>query len=380
LGHAVTTQTHEVRKVSHGPHSASTASIDQEGRIRALLGRAAHLDPSPFVISGAIEVLRREVAHPLAAVVEAALAVVADLESSLEPPPHADQAADIELAFDLVGEPGQDAAGEEPSCDAEILRLCFGARHELVPVRGQLEAQGASHEQLLVACDRARRKLRRSLVALGEARARADGRSFGAEDDATDAVQGAVAVRYLYAKFGEALGSCSDDAPINDVHGALRRAATAFAMLFGDPDFAEVRVADRMLLQGLQRRTLAWGRSPDRREGLRLYGDIRSAGQLLRAINLRQELQAHDAALLIDLQAELDACTALADSGRLERVAGRMRALRGLDDALDDLLRRIYGGTPLPTLLPALRREVRRLARFRPTPQPPPSGLEGSHG
>lgn len=338
--------------------------VNADAKIADLLHRAVRLDPSPHVISGSDEGLRTQVANPLAAIVTEAIDVATHLESELETPAGAEDDAELDRAFDLMGDERQAASIRPPSMHADVLRLCFAVRHELGPVRDQLTSAAASHDQRLVACDRARRKLRRSLVGLGEALARSAGRAFTVEDELNDNVQVAVAVRYLYVKFREALPECAEDAGTDEVTRALRRAATALAMLLGDDDFGEVRVADQMLLKSLQRRTLAWGRNPDRREGLRLYGDIRSAAELLRAINLRQELQAHDTQLLVQLQDELGRGED-ADPAGLQRLAGRMRALRGLDDGLDDLLRRAYGGQPLPTLLPRLRQEIDRLVNLR---------------
>jgi hypothetical protein len=317
------------------------------------------LDPSPYVV-GAREGLRDGVAQPLLVLIDESL----DLARSLEGPETgqtgaADPELNLDLAFGPEGEDAQPTAPNTSEDDGSLAAFCFAIQHELGPVRNQLADTTADHELILVACDRACRKLRRSLSALAGALGAGRGRTTGTQDPWTDRASAAVAVRTIYTKFREALASGPDGTDASQVFAAMRRSATALAVLCGDEDFSEVRVQDRLLLRSLQRRTLAWGRSPDVRTGMQLYGDIRAAADLLRAINMRQELLAHDAQLIEE------AALAIAQDGlsqpRLALLVGRMRALRGLDDELDQLLKRAYRGEGLDGLRTPLTDALHRL-------------------
>ncbi|MFW5876812.1 MAG: hypothetical protein ACOCXM_08745 [Myxococcota bacterium] len=340
---------------SKRPATGSTSA----DRSRHLLHRAAALDPSTHVIGTSREELREAIASPLAQLVREGLALADELEAARATDPEADD-MDFDLAFGPMDDEPSASPCQQDRQSSHVLAVCFGLRHELAPLETQLSDATATHEQLLVACDRARRKLRRSLTALTHALAQEAGRAVDLSDETDGRVDAAVAVRYMYTKFREALPDCPHEPDERRVTACLRRAATALAMLCGDGDFADVRLQDRLLLRDLQRRTLAWGRMPDPREGVRLYSDIRSAADLLRAINMRQELRAHDAQLLLELEARLDELDT--DDPELEHLIGRMRALRGLDDELDVLLRRAYAHEPLADLVPMIRAVVHRLA------------------
>jgi hypothetical protein len=290
--------------------------------------------------------------------VDQALSLAQELEPAFEEAP---SETDLDLAFGPSTEKHpQPARGgaSTGTCDG-VAAYCFALQHELRPVADALSRCEADHEEILVACDRAGRKLRRSLSALASTLARAEGRPSNLPESWVDRAGSAVAVRTLYAKFRKALASGPDGTDSAQVARALRRAATALAVLCGDEDFGEVRIQDRLLLRSLQRRILAWGRSPHVQEGLRLYGDIWAAGELLRAINMRQELRAHDADLVEGVCASLE--TEFQNERALREILGRLRALRGLDDELDDVLWRAYGGTPVRELDGPLRQAMTRL-------------------
>lgn len=329
-------------------------------RIERLFARVGGIDLSPHVLATTRDELYSGMVRPIEQLLDEALGIASELESAEGADENAVDDFDLDRAFGgkMPSLAPADAISSEPQ---SVSAVCFAMSHELGAVRRELRAPSASHEQLLVACDRARRKLRRSLRALGEAHGRQAGRTLALADDWTDRVQAAVAVRHMYTKFREALPDCPDDPDPAMVARLLRRAATALAMLCGDEDFDEVRLHDRLLLRDLQTRTLCWGRAPQAQAGARLYADIRSAADLLRAINLRQELRAHDVALVEELR-RLFAGGA-PSSGDLELLAGRMRELRGLDDDLDALLRRAYRAEPLAGLAPAIGHALDRLWR-----------------
>lgn len=91
-----------------------------------------------------------------------------------------------------------------------------------------------------------------------------------------------------------------------------------------------MRVADAALLRRQHERLLEWSRSgKPRAAGLQLLEDICTSASLLRDINRRQELRAHDTELIGALLASqsLDRADWLASLDRLI----------GLDDSLDRL-------------------------------------------
>ncbi|MFW6067282.1 MAG: hypothetical protein ACOC97_03015 [Myxococcota bacterium] len=331
--------------------------VDQ---IRAMIDRAGELDPSPYVFGGAEAELRSQVADPLAAVVDEALEVASQLEAAPTEVDGPHDTGNLDLAF---GERAQYDDAPITAADhtegQDVAAMCFALQHELQPVRHQLSAGHSNQEQLLVLCDRARRKLRRSLRALAHALARQAGEDIDLGDEGDVEVSAAVAVRYMYGKFRRALPACDGESSLPGISRCLRRAATALAMLIGDEDFAEVRVADRLLLRELQQRTLSWGRNPDAAEGRRIYSDICSAAELLRGINMRQELRRHDADLLAELAAHLERPDLTA--AELRNALVRMRALHGMDDELDALLASAYAGEPLEGLMSRLRQCVSTL-------------------
>lgn len=208
--------------------------------------------------------------------------------------------------------------------------LCFASAFELKRVqRGLLEADGP--DDRLEALEAARRKLLRALRAVlatdgtttGSTPHDADASPYRAED-----VECALAVRRLYANFRRALRPATDESN-EGVLAALRYAAGALAALASEPAYAHVRASDRAPLRRLRDRMLIWARH-DRSVsvGLELLEDVTTAADLLRGINRRQELRAHDVASIRELSRGPgnDAAAWLS----------QLEELFGLDDALDD--------------------------------------------
>ncbi|HEY3493668.1 MAG TPA: hypothetical protein VGK73_03235, partial [Polyangiaceae bacterium] len=118
------------------------------------------------------------------------------------------------------------------------------------------------------------------------------------------------------------------------VLAALRYAAGALAALVSEPAYAHVRASDRAPLRRLRERLLVWARHDGSASvGLELLEDVTTTADLLRGINRRQELRAHDLAAL----RELSQGPREAPSAWLSQLDG----LFGLDDALDDLIERL---------------------------------------
>src|SRR5262249_21025571 len=140
---------------------------------------------------------------------------------------------------------------------------------------------------------------------------------------------------------------------------ALRYAAVSIAVMVGDGEFGDVRVRDRVLILQLQTRIVGWARAgSDPEEGARLYRDVVTTADLLRAINLRQELAAHGRRMA------RDAAQALSGGDpevALVAAAPALLALRGRDDALDDLIARSSREVPSRALVTEIRVAVNAL-------------------
>jgi len=218
--------------------------------------------------------------------------------------------------------------------------LCFAGQLELQRALRELAAARTFDDQL-TACETAHRKLLRAAGAvLDTARIAGYHDALDAEDhvrsEALDCGP-ALAVRRAYAAFRKGLRRPEDNSP-EAVMAAVRYAATALATLVSTPAYSDVRASDRIALRGLRRRALAWARD-DRspREGLRLLQDVWTCADLLREINQRQELRAHDAALIRSL---LDG-----PNGEPGEWMTRLERLTGLDDELDELIEHGKGTT-----------------------------------
>jgi hypothetical protein len=207
---------------------------------------------------------------------------------------------------------------------------CFGAMHD-ISASGSL-VHGHDHEDLLARADSMRRRLTRALAAVSRAIAEAGGDGCSLVPEASEELECSVAVRRAYARFRRSIPGADKDAPETVVQ-ALRLTAVAFAVLFGALDRSELRLRDQRLLRSLQERLFDWARGTrDSLEGTRLLQDITATAELLRAINMRQELRAHDARLM------QRALSTLPDVESLEAVRtwiGSLCALQGRDDHLD---------------------------------------------
>ncbi len=244
---------------------------------------------------------------------------------------------------------------QPPTARRHVADVCFASRLELRPIARALALVQPAEDRLVTA-ETARRKLRRGVRAILEA---------AHEAGATDILGGhhqdhhrvadlapALTVRQLYATFRRSLRAPTDDSP-EAVLTAVRYAGGALAALITSPDYGEVRASDRMVLRRLRERALTWARG-DRNpvEGRRLIADLDTTADLLRGINDRQELRAHDRAVI--------AAALAADGEPPESWRARLESLRGLDDALDDALD-ACGPSPDAAQREAVRDLLRRL-------------------
>lgn len=217
--------------------------------------------------------------------------------------------------------------------------VCFAGTLELHRARVALLGAKTTDESL-VAAETALRKVRRVVHAVLEA-ARAEGavEIAGGEHRRRHLVadlRSALGVRRLYAGFRRALRRPDSDDP-EAVLMALRYAAGALATVSTSEAYTGVRAADRSLFRRLRERLLDWSRSGRPVElGLQLLDDVWTCADLLRGVNRRQELRAHDSTLITALLAT----PAPGDKSWL----AQLNDLIGLDDTLDVLIERTANG------------------------------------
>lgn len=234
---------------------------------------------------------------------------------------------------DVFGDTGPIVADTRP----RAADLCFGGAMELGGVVRQLD-EARSHDEALVACEAGRRKARRAIRAVLEAAAELEGGPVPRDTDAEVArleaeVENAIVVRKLYARFRRSLRRPVDESP-DAVLSCLRYAAGALAMLLTATESSNLRVSDRSMLRGLRDRVFAWARSEkDPRAGLDLLEDVFTSADLLRGINQRQELRAHDRALVSELARVVSYASGAAPLEAFARI-------EGMDDEVDALLER----------------------------------------
>jgi hypothetical protein len=209
--------------------------------------------------------------------------------------------------------------------------LCFACTVELSVVARELD-QARDYDARVSAVETARRKLYRAIHALAQV-APGSGPlvlSESLEQRLDDELESSLAVRRLYAEFRQNLRRAVDESG-EGVLTALRYAAGALAALTASPHYRAVRASDAALLRTQHERLLEWSRAgKPRAAGLQLLEDIMTSAGLLRDINRRQELRAHDTKLIADLLAD----QSLDRAGWL----GKLGCLAGLDDSLDRLI------------------------------------------
>lgn len=339
------------------------AEIDDVAEaIAVAFQRAAAVAILPHLRADHAGNLEREVVRPLHDAIGIAIAGIAELELELE-------GQDVEgLEWDDALEPTRDGPARwlgrmlSDELWQQVADVCFVARGELRRAERTIRRTGASHEDRLAACEGAHRKLQRVLGGVLATLGRARGGAVPVIAELAADIESAVAVRRMYARFRRSLPAC-DPADPASVRGALRCSAVSLAAMVGGNEFGDVRTSDRALLLELQGRILGWARDgASERDGAQLYRDIVTAAELLRSINLRQELAAHDRRMLREAAAALAAADPAA---AIATAAPALHALDGRDDALDAAVERALREPPSQDRLAALRAAVAAL----PTPE-----------
>lgn len=332
---------------ARGETVAEGASAASTGELLALLreveSRAAGLDIDAWETDAAA------MARQMHALLERALTIMLAIQQ-LEEQHHA--AAETTTGDDLDGWLSTSTPVEAP---LRVGDVCFASTFELKRVVREI-AQAKEPLDQLVAAESGRRKLRRAVHAMVHTARVTSGRDE--EDDSLRPrhmadVNSALTVRRLYVTFRRSLRRPADHSP-EAVLVALRYAAGSLAILIADPGYAEVRASDRALFRRLRDRILDWAaHGKPLAGGLELLEDLWTSSDLLRGINRRQELHAHDVALVHALSRGPEADPA--------DWFARLEPLLGVDDLLDKLIER---GRANPHRPDVLAETLQRLAEL----------------
>ncbi len=140
------------------------------------------------------------------------------------------------------------------------------------------------------------------------------------------------------------------DISAETVRAVLRGAGTRISMLAGSEVYSLLREDDRFYIRELQLRILDWLRAgTDTSAALRIWQDFALFVEILRQVNLREELVTHDHDTIFQAAAELMA----RGEEAVPEVVKMLRPVLGVDDALDEV---ILGNPSAKTLLRELRR------------------------
>lgn len=222
---------------------------------------------------------------------------------------------------------------EQPVIFDDWGQVVHVARMEVTRVLERLSsAPSTSEDQVVFQGASLFRKVWRGIGIVDDALARALGAtprtaSWGGPESS-------LRVRKLHAWFRRDLDV--ESAPRREsVQRMLRRFGTRIALLRGKAGYAELRPDDRVLFTRLQDRILDWlaQQSPSFEEGRRLWEDARAMLDILRQVNLRADLIAHDASLVRSLAGEL--ATFRESEAVGEDFFRRLAPLEGLDEELD---------------------------------------------
>jgi hypothetical protein len=161
-------------------------------------------------------------------------------------------------------------------------------------------------------------------------------------------------VRRQYHKLWSFVAS-TVDVDSSTVRSSLRGAGTRIAMLSGCEIFHHLREDDRFRIRELQGRILEWLRDGDDEvAAVQLWQDFALFVEMLRQVNLREELLEHDRKVL------RAATAALAERGEeaVSEVCQMLAMIAGVDDALDQLVRRGPRAAQLAVELARLRAQL----------------------
>jgi hypothetical protein len=232
-------------------------------------------------------------------------------------------------------------------CDTAFMAQAELRQHQLrlLAHRGDGDVQ-----EMISACGAALRAIQKSLYAVEPLLCELEQLAHFLPSHLETSLQ----VRRHYRKLWSFALLVGDVTP-ESARGALRGAGTRIAILTGSDVYSLLREDDRFYIRELQVRILAWLREgTDPVAGIRIWQDFSLFVEILRQVNLREELILHDREVLVSAARLLEQ---RGDSA-LEEVHRQLRAVLGIDDALDEaILRR----APAKVLVSDLRRAALQL-------------------
>ena len=216
--------------------------------------------------------------------------------------------------------------------DPALADLSFMAASELRHLEHELDSASDHHDQLLIACEQLRRRVVAAVTAF-ERSASPSSAALPSVDRAE--LDKAIAIRAAYARFRQSLPRLTGQDPFavrHDIHAA----SLALATLAAEPAFRGARLSDRLLIKSLRMRAAECDLGGNDLAPARgLLSDLAACAELLRGVNRRQELVAHDRELLERLRGVIDGAMSP------EALGAALAPLCGRDDDLDDRLRRL---------------------------------------
>jgi hypothetical protein len=330
-----------------GSASVDSGTRSSEQLFEALSEAATRLSVLEAQRHEAEESKAHSLSADVATLLQSVLLVLGELETSFQSPPtdsltndFADEEADTWVGF----RPAQ----AQPS---RIEDVCFMAGFELNRALRALAA-ATDADALLSASETGLRKLQRVLHAIMVAeQQRSNDVPPGVERlkrRLASELQGALAVRQLYVTFRRSLRRPENETR-DAVLTALRYAAGGLATLAASPHYHSMRVSDRALMRRMRDRLLDWAHAgKPTKSGEQLLEDIFTCADLMRDINRRQELRAHDQTLMREL---------VGDSAR-DRAEWltKLDRLAGLDDQLDALTTQLRASADMGPVIDILVR------------------------
>lgn len=168
-------------------------------------------------------------------------------------------------------------------------------------------------------------------------------------------------VRRHYRKLWH-FATITGDVTGETVRAALRGAGTRISILAGSEVYSLLREDDRFYIRELQLRILDWLRvGTDHNAAVRIWQDFALFVEILRQVNLREELVVHDRDVIY---AAADELIGRGDEA-LPEVTRKLRSVLGIDDALDEI---ILGNPSAKSLLRELRRAAEQFGGLGDSP------------
>lgn len=325
---------------SNSPHGAISDLDELLGSVFDLGSRANSLDTRPYEDRpGRVH----ELAKQCRALGDEACELFDRIEVATDP--HAPHATDI----------------------AFIARLDL--RHQLGSLRSPAPDDMNAHWSALSRCCSIRRRIVRALVELEKV---LDPRPTTGDRLTTlipEDLEVDLASRRVYCSFFRAIEGIEAGLQAGELSllQVLRRSAASIAVVVGRDVYPELRLDDRRQLRSLQDRILNWMRTPpsDEFSARRLWIDVQSSVSLMRGIQRRSSLIAHDFEFL----------GAVLEAGTLPEDPQSLRLLRDICEREESLREALSSASPNNEEILSQLRRLRQLLRASaggPSPSPSP--------